>query len=450
MTRPPLALLVIHGIGSQQRGELLESCVAGLQQTYPSATLLDRSGTRITCQDITKRALDEVRLTEGSWVVHLYEVYWADILSGPQVDGSFNKFLFEETTWFPWLNWTSGLLSPSEYSSWLIGFRTAQMWFLALAATIMYEIVPKRLHSSVLDQIVADVWNYTHSLGGVLPTDSPIHDTAPRILERVRHTAAKAHLDGCREIQIVAHSLGTVIAFNALTRYPASAVDNAPMSITHLYTIGSPLEKFLFIWHRTLRPSLRSPEIQLDGQILASGHRIQWQNFYSPLDMVSGKLMRFTEWGHVVNTRLWGLGGLARAHINYFRHPAVLTALAAGLGGNPQPVKLPLVNRISWYLIGVGENFLTPMMVLVALLLGLLVFLLFGALAGAIFGALLYGILGWLINPLLENFGVAITLADTVYWTALTCAVFMIMGVVVFTTKDGYRRAKTTHQKFWR
>jgi pimeloyl-ACP methyl ester carboxylesterase len=348
------------------------------------------------------------------------------------------------------LNWTSGLLSPSEYSSWLIGFRTAQMWFLALAATIMYEIVPKRLHSSVLDRIVADVWNYTHSLGCVLPTDSPIHDTAPRILERVRHTAAKAHLDGCREIQIVAHSLGTVIAFNALTRYPASAVDKAPMSITHLYTIGSPLEKFLFIWHRTLRPSLRSPEIQLDGQILASGHRIQWQNFYSPLDMVSGKLMRFTEWGHVVNTRLWGLGGLARAHINYFRHPAVLTALAAGLGGNPQPVKLPLVNRISWYLIGVGENFLTPMMVLVALLLGLLVFLLFGALAGAIFGALLYGIFGWLINPLLGNFGVAITLADTVHWTALTCAVFMIMGVVVFTTKDGYRRAKTTHQKFWR
>ncbi len=444
-----IALLVVHGIGSQRRGETLASCLVALRLTYPNAELLDKNAKCITPQEISRLELDEAILRQDSWQVHLYEVYWASILSGPTVDSSFNKFLFEETTWFPWFNWKQKLLSSAQYSPLLIKARTAQMWIGALAATIIYEIVPKKLHSTILDQIVADIWNYTHSLGESLHKTSPVFGAGTSIVECFRNTALRAQEDGCDELQIIAHSLGTVVAYNALTRYSSPAPNSAPTPITYLYTIGSPLEKFLFIWTRLLRPALPCPEIQINGVAIAAGPNIRWRNFYSPLDLVSGKLKRFPEWGHIENTRLWGLGGLARAHISYFLHPVVIAHLAAGLGGNGNPVKISFQRRIGFTLNGIAENLLVPVMVALALLCGVTVFLLFGAMLGALSASLLYAVLGWPLNFLLGRFGIYLEYGAVVYWSALVHAALIIPGIVLFVTKDGYGRAKTTHRKYW-
>ena len=444
-----IALLVVHGIGSQRRGETLAACTAALQRAYPTAALLDRNGECITTRDICELELDEAILRQFSWQVRLYEVYWARILAGPNVDSSFNKFLFEETTWFPWFNWKRGLLPHRRYSRLLIWTRTAQMWLIALTATIIYEIVPKKIHSTVLDQTVADVWNYTHSLGGSLQELSPVYGAGKVIVDCFRQTAHRARLDGCGELQIIAHSLGTVVAYNALTRYPSPAPNDAPMPITHLYTIGSPLEKFLFIWTRLLRPSLPSPEIQIDGVAIAAGPKIQWKNFYSPLDMVSGKLKQFHEWGQVENKRLWGLGGLARAHVSYFLNPVVIADLAAGLGGLAQPVKTPWGKRTLFAMVGIVENLFVPIVVVLALLWGVAMFLLLGAMLGALVATLLYAVFGWLLNPALGRFGIHIGFVSAVYWTAIVYAALMIPGIVFFITKDGYWRARNNHRKFW-
>ncbi len=444
-----IALLVVHGIGSQRRGETLAACTVALQRAYPTATLLDRNNERITTREISTQELDEAILRQSFWQVHLYEVYWAHILAGPDVDSSFSKFLFDETTWFPWFNWKRGLLPHRQYSRLLLWARTTQMWLLALAATIIYEIVPKRFHSTVLDQIVADVWNYTHSLGGSLQRASPVYGAGEAIVGCFRQTAHRAHQDGCGELQIIAHSLGTVVAYNALTRYRSPAPNEAPTPITYLYTIGSPLEKFLFIWTRLLRPSLPNPEIQIDGVAIASGPKIQWKNFYSPLDLVSGKLKRFHEWGRVENKRIWGLGGLARAHVSYFRNPVVIADLAAGLGGHPQPMKISWGERALFTIVGIGEDLLMPIVVLLALLWGIVTFLLFGAMLGAVVATLLYPVVGWLVNPVLSHFGIHGRFISTVYWTVIVYAALIIPGIVLFITKDGYRRAREAHRKSW-
>lgn len=444
-----IALLVVHGIGSQRQGETLAACAAALQRAYPAAELRDRNGASITPKNICSLALDEAILDQGSWQVHLYEVYWAHSLAGPNVEASFNKFLFEETTWFPWFNWKRGLLSRQQYSRLHIWARTAQMWLLAFVATIIYEIVPKKIHSKVLDQIVADVWNYTQSYGGSLQESSPIYGAGKAIVDCFRQTVRRAQQDGCGELQIIAHSLGTVVAYNALTRYPSPASNAAPMPITHLYTIGSPLEKFLFIWTRLLRPSLPSPEIQIDGVAIAAGPKIRWKNFYSPLDMVSGKLRRFQEWGQVENQRLWGLGGLARAHISYFKNPVVIAALAAGLGGQAQPVKIAWAERAKFAMIGIVENLAVPVIVVLALLWGIAMFLLVGAMLGALVATLMYVLLGWPLNYVLGHFGTHLDFVSAVYWTAIIYAALMIPGIVLFINKDGYARAKDQHQKYW-
>ena len=96
-----IALLVVHGIGSQKRGETLASCARALQCAHPSAQLTDNAGSSISISDIFDLGTEEIILQQSSWRVRLYEVYWADILQGSAVTSSFSKFLFEETTWFP-------------------------------------------------------------------------------------------------------------------------------------------------------------------------------------------------------------------------------------------------------------------------------------------------------------------------------------------------------------
>ena len=140
------------------------------------------------------------------------------------------------------------------------------------------------------------------------------------------------------------------------------------------------------------------------------------------------------------NERIWGLGGLARAHIRYFDHPAVIADLADGLGGNARPVRIPWIQRARDAMAGMLENLIVPIGAMLALLAGVAAFLLFGAMLGAFVATLFYPLYGWLSN---------VRFASAVYWTSIVCAAWMIAGVVLFTTKDGYRRAREAHRRHW-
>ena len=449
----PIALLVVHGIGSQKPGESLGSCVRELHQAYPQATLTDRDGDPMTAGELVKRGLPEAVLRLGSWKVHLYEVYWADRLAGEPAAGSFHKFLFEETTWFPWLNWKAGLLPADDYSRVAVWARTVQLWLGQLGVSILLELaelLPKGTRQTVLDQIVADVWNYTHSLRGVLPSGSPLTGAGAAIVDRVAEVALRARNDGCGEVQILAHSLGTVVAYNALTRHQTPGPEHDVPPITRLYTIGSPLEKFLFIWTRLVSSSLAGPELQRNGMTIARGQDLQWLNFYSPLDLVSGRLKRFRQWGALQNIRLWGLGGLVKAHTSYYPHPVVIAHLAKGLGAPSTPMPPSLLRRLRPALGGMVESVSAPLILTLLLFLGALLFIVFGALFGALSGVVLYGTFGWWTAPLLAKVGITLTFGGFVRGLAWTYAVMFLPGVMLFMIKDGYVRAHQLHQAHWR
>ena len=68
------ALLIVHGIGEQRRGETTEKLIVGLKAAYGGAVKVehDPDGYPAT-------------VTANGHIVRLYEVHWADVLSGSEV-----------------------------------------------------------------------------------------------------------------------------------------------------------------------------------------------------------------------------------------------------------------------------------------------------------------------------------------------------------------------------
>ncbi|MFK8185996.1 MAG: hypothetical protein AB8B99_21685, partial [Phormidesmis sp.] len=302
-------------------------------------------------------------------------------------------------------------------------------------------------------QIVSDVTNYAHSMVGYLRKDSPLEGASEEILTCFRSTTRKAAQEGCNEIQIIAHSLGTVIAFNALTRYGANISEtshyadskSSAIPITSLYTFGSPLEKFLFIWNKVIRPCQNKLSILHEGSVIAEAKNLQWHNYHSPFDLVSGKLIHYNQYAVVNNHRVKGLGGLINAHMNYFLNPCVLSDLGASLGGNPTRLKRNILENIKLRITYLLETLLLPILFVIALALGIALYLLFGATLVALVAIVLF-----LFNLVLSIFQISLPLASIISWYGIFVAVMMFPSLLYFFTKDGYARAKTRHKLSWR
>ncbi|WP_296811068.1 hypothetical protein [Thiocapsa sp.] len=446
-----IALIVVHGIGSQRSGETIGQCVGGILHRCPLIELKTESGQALTVREMVEQGLTRATLHTVEQTVRVYEVAWADLLAGEQVSGTFNKVWLAETSWYPWLNAKCGWLTTEEYPRWLVIARTLQLVFVQLVFTPIYELLPQRWHAEVMDQVVADVSNYMHSFTGWVKPLSPLRDAADRIIDRFRDVAAQAAADGCSEIQIVAHSLGTVIAYQGLGYYSASAPSGGQaVPITHLYTLGSPLEKVLFIWSGSLRPELAIPQIQRHDQALAEGKQLRWRNYHSPLDLVSGYLRRFKSWGPVENIRLRDLGNLAKAHTAYFRHPRFQEDLSLGLG-LPQRTAEPsrtvsLVDKARSAVV----NLTLPVFLLLASLLGTILVVAVLTLVVVLSWSLAYLIVNYPLNALLSLFGLnvsfgAVAQAAVVVGLGLTLPLLMY-----FTVVDGYRYARRTHDHWQR
>ena len=77
-------------------------------------------------------------------------------------------------------------------------------------ATASFTTDTPTLIDELLDSVVADIPNYMRS---IVAGEGPAFE----ILERFHTQMARAQKDGCDEVHVLAHSLGTVIAFHALS-----------------------------------------------------------------------------------------------------------------------------------------------------------------------------------------------------------------------------------------
>lgn len=221
----------------------------------------------------------------------------------------------------------------------------------------------------VLDRVAADVTNYVDAAAGAFPETVPgeRREAAGKIEDVLRRTVARAvEEDGCGEIQILAHSLGTLVAYRVLSMDGARLESlpgspSSPVPLTALYTIGSPLEKIRFIWPGILgdrpgRPAVLGPK----GPLAVGDHSFRWENFSSPLDLVSGRLVRFDLWCSVQNHPAPEVGGMARAHISYENSPRFLGLLGSTLMGRPPEGTPAPVRRVRSAALGVLETLALP------------------------------------------------------------------------------------------
>lgn len=414
---PSHSLLVVHGIGTQARGDTLHQCVEGLIGVCQPIELRDFEGKALVLEDIRKRGLSEVRLHAAQKQWSLAEVYWADI-ADDALEGDFSSFAFEETSWFPLLNFRAGLLPAELYPRWLIYARTAQLLFLQVTMTLALEFVMgfRCIRESILNRTVEDVWFYARSLGGEHKADSKLKGASQEVLDRFETAWRKITTESGTPPDVVAHSLGSVIAYHALTRRLATGATR------RLITIGSPLEKTRLLWAKLF------PPVAWDWQ---------WFNFHSPSDPVSGKLKRFDGVQRIENERLWGIGGFGQAHVGYFKNPRVMQRVAEGLG---LPLtSSPKLKRTSW----LGRRLIDVVVPSISVVLVLL-----GAALTAVFFYLVILLTGYFTGAIVGLFSSAWggMVRDGWIWFWLRA---MVVMWPLFLVKDGYARCVTRHERRW-
>ena len=231
---------------------------------------------------------------------------------------------------------------------------------------------------------------------------------------------------GCDEIQILAHSLGTVVAYHGLTSSQGSETKETLPILTRLYTIGSPLEKIRFFWPRLIDTTTVRPAIALPGpQKIEGATSFIWENYYSPLDPVSGYLKRFDHWGGIKNKMLINLGGTATAHVRYEKNPVFFNRLMEGLSGNHPHFKVPLYKQ---FLVGIQSLFevlLAPFLLIVCAAGGLGIYFFMAYLM-----SLPFEILGW---------------DQAAEWTRAVFVYLLLFLITVGFTWTGYSKARRLH-----
>jgi hypothetical protein len=376
-----IALLIVHGIGEQRPGQTTGKLLAGLNAAYGDALHVDYDADTLP-----------VAVTANGRTIRLYEVFWADVLSAKTARGTFTWRIPNTLVWHPAWCHQLGMLPSPEYSSALVRWRVCTLvplvpagYLLYVGARFLAQVLdkPRReafeeklraqklslverskaaasfttdtptLIDELLDSVIADIPNY---MGSIVAGEGPAFE----ILERFHTQMAQARKDGCDEVHVLAHSLGTVVAFHALSGLALPPGSPAPTS-RRLFTIGSPLEKIRFFWPWTVRTAQPSTDPDF-----------QWINFHHRADRVSGDLRRFAAFCALRNVRLTGGGGLLRSHVIYERSPEFLSVLTGELFGTSIAPRISPLARLKDIALSWGENLLAPLAAVSAIVFGLM------------------------------------------------------------------------------
>ena len=390
-TKDRVALLVVHGIGQQKVGRTLDGFVHGLTLAYPHA--------RVDRRDETSCVL---RHQDSQ--VFVYEVHWADVLDEESVRYSFGLERLHQTVWFPSLNLErrERIEGGYRYEKQLVSSWTWILRGLAWVVTAGYCGVailgtPIGAHQELsrsqkrreddtiwrrawrsrrwldnwLAVSVGDVFNYVDACVGRRSTR--VENAPERIYRRLEEAIETARKDGCTEVQVVSHSLGSLITYHALTRFRERTVSalGEGARLTRWYTLGSPLEKILFFWPKAI------PLHELDEE-----DKIDLCSFRIQFDPVSGDTRHFDGIARAENRLLRGGGGVVRAHRAYKSHPDLLSVLGRHLTGAHSSHGWTPIGRKTRQLWALVENLGVALLGMLAVGAGIASFFLIGAFLG--------------------------------------------------------------------
>jgi hypothetical protein len=386
-----VGVLVVHGIGEQHPLDTAQKVVRGLREVYGDELTVGTPD--------AEHATLTVDLAGASVRVRLYEVYWADLFHAG-AHGSFVAERIQTVALFPLLNRRHGLYQPPRSRPGVYAWTAllavsstlayAGWWGIRLLATPWADRPTTRRTGSfleqaraaaddaararspvdrILDDVAGDVFQY---VGGSVP-GQPAGTAADQVRERFGAQLEAARRDGCDDVQVLAHSLGTVVAYHALTGYRGA--DDALAGVSRLWTIGSPLSKIAFFY-----PSMT--------QLPRPAGAPTWVNFRNPLDPVAGRLRSFREW-EVDDRTVWS-GGVGRSHTIYERNPHVLEALTGALFGEARVTPASRAARLRGAVEAAGESLLVLVALALPVVAGLMLFtalaLLLPWLAGTLVG----------------------------------------------------------------
>jgi hypothetical protein len=340
-------LSVGQGVPVLSALELPEEIRCGLRSTLALYTLLaGLLGNSLLLVAYTMRRFGAARpadvrrygLYQAICSIGLYLVFLVTILAGIAVSATL------ASRWWP------GLAAVGELLDVLLGSfggdvlvvlanRHATQFILALA-------IPALVARYFLIQYVGDVAVYVaaHKVSKFQETRDAIQAVSRRVARAV-YSEQAAQDDGrlYDEVVFVGHSLGSVVAYDALNTMlnleQVSRGVDVKRRTKMLITFGSPLDKTAFLFRTQIKGAVVREAMAAAKQPLivdyAYRERLRWVNIYSPADWISGPLEYYDHeppaGRGVVNVRDRESFIPLVAHVEYWRHGEFRRQLLDGI-----------------------------------------------------------------------------------------------------------------------
>lgn len=339
------AILVIHGIGEQEPFETLDSFVktfaeahsAAIKKSRPDA-VIQKKHSLVKFLDGIESAVSFTANVPDKPAIDVYEYYWApmtqrEITVGEVIEWMFavakggkefykkqgqspknrekNDELFEKDGEFKSAEYLLKLLSAGSRLKILILYLPLILKIVNInpepALTLLGKLLGKILKGPLADSF-GDVALYAGA-----DEKSKYFHVRKNILDgAIQKTKFLVESDDYDDIILISHSLGTVIAYDALARLNKMMNSDENLrkkasKIKGLVTFGCPLDKIAFFFDEKINKKEQAvryaiisqlhgfKRVNVDTTTLENGVRqylehIKWFNFWTKPDPVSGHL----------------------------------------------------------------------------------------------------------------------------------------------------------------
>ena len=319
---PNVAVLMVHGIGEHNPGDMLKGVVNGFQKLFDKIRSLKPEGRLIKIDtDIQKLDNDKKLETftlpaneENHSREREYKKYSFSVdISAEQIRKKIYftcldvnwAHLFDPPTTMELLRWLRltalGTLKNVNISFpfSMVGhiFRAMQLipiWFVSIIPSLVFEKLCPSLFKKIFIFVGGDIQVY-----GV--NDTKARRIIDHLKDLLRYEVLKNKVteneksnvsNEFTDVIIISHSLGTVISYECIAElYKESCSHNQNKEfdinkLTTLFTVGSPLDKFRYLWG-TKKPNRFGPHVLVHKDL-------KWYNIFSYLDFVSAEIDLFS------------------------------------------------------------------------------------------------------------------------------------------------------------